>query len=148
MERDDIWLTLTCQYSDEDGELAGGEPVSAPVLAKAVIRLFRTAKFLPSPAEFCAAMRVERESIEWLLDGTIENSLVWLVTKKPPTPPVDFRAGRRQYQLADDERHLVSHQAGDEVNIARQAVELAHDDGAPTLAGCGNSGSPPEQLRA
>jgi hypothetical protein len=40
-----------------------------------------------------------------------------------------------------DERHLVGHQAGDEMHVATQTVELAHCDCGPVLAGGDNGGS-------
>ena len=40
-------------------------------------------------------------------------------------------------QLGDHERHLVRHQAGDEMHIARQPVELRDGDGALALARLG-----------
>ena len=47
-------------------------------------------------------------------------------------------------EFGDDERHSLNHQAGDEGNVARQAIELGHDDRAFGLAGKGEGG---RQLR-
>jgi hypothetical protein len=38
-------------------------------------------------------------------------------------------------KLADQERHAVSHEAADEVNVATEAVQLGHGHGAPLAAG-------------
>jgi hypothetical protein len=84
-----VWMTLTCEHI-ENGELVGGVPVSDTVLALAVTRLCRTAKFVPAPAEFYEAVCTERENLEGLLNGTSENSLVRLATKKPPPVSVSF----------------------------------------------------------
>jgi hypothetical protein len=84
-----VWLAITCQRT-ENGNPIGGEPVSAPLLAKAVIRLCQTQKFLPSPAEFYEAILAERESLEELLNQTSQGSLVSLAKIKPPSLPVSF----------------------------------------------------------
>ena len=43
-------------------------------------------------------------------------------------------------QLGDDERHALRHEAGDERHVARQPVELGHDDRALRLSGHGERG--------
>jgi hypothetical protein len=55
-------------------------------------------------------------------------------------------------KLCDDERHLVRHQAGNEMHIARQAVKLGNEDRAFPLAGlgerCGKLRATVESIRA
>jgi hypothetical protein len=63
--------------------------VSEVVLVLAVMRLCRTATFLPAPAEFYEAVRTERENLEDLLNESIEGSLVWLA-KSSPAVPIHF----------------------------------------------------------
>ena len=43
-------------------------------------------------------------------------------------------------QFGDDERHALGHQAGDERDIARQAVELGNQHAAFGAAGCSQRG--------
>jgi hypothetical protein len=48
-------------------------------------------------------------------------------------PPGQVEQGRVGIgaEFGDDERHLVDHQSADEVDVARQAIELGDEDGAP-----------------
>jgi hypothetical protein len=43
-------------------------------------------------------------------------------------------------EFSNDERHALSHQAGNECDIARESIELGNQHRAFRLAGCGEGG--------
>ncbi len=77
-----VFVVLTCREFDSDGELLVAEPISAPVMAKAIIKLLNESKFLPAPCEFYEACCAVRRGVQRLRD-----EIVKLAALPPPRLP-------------------------------------------------------------
>jgi hypothetical protein len=63
-----VFVVLTCREFDSDGDLLVADPISAPVMAKAIIKLLNESKFLPAPCEFYDACSAVRRGVRRLRD--------------------------------------------------------------------------------
>jgi hypothetical protein len=77
-----IFVVLTCREFDSDGDLLVAEPISAPVMAKAIIKLLNESKFLPAPCEFYDACCAVRRGVQRL-----RGEIVRLAKLPPPRLP-------------------------------------------------------------
>jgi hypothetical protein len=73
-----VFVVLTCREFDSDGDLLVADPISAPIMAKAIIKLLNASKFLPAPCEFYDACSAVRRGVRRLRDEIIR------LAKLPP----------------------------------------------------------------